>query len=170
DSEMRLLVPFRRPGPGPGGPGPGFGPGPRPNDVNLQDSLLDRLTLRYDQWTASSQHTELVSDLFAAEVVTPGDVRLLRYNPSQRALEPIDWPPEFSDFHQNVIDESLGQRPNLGRGGFGVDSADLQNVPALAIPVMAQLRPLTPGEGPGRGFRQPAPRGWEIIRLYAQYF
>src|SRR4051812_17631625 len=50
DSEMRLLVPFRRPGPGPGGPGPGQGPGPglgsgdgpRPTDGNLQDTLLER--------------------------------------------------------------------------------------------------------------------------------
>src|SRR5262245_31877634 len=52
DSEMRLLVPFRRPGPGPGGPRgeprPGGGPGPRPNEVNPQDTLLERLTLRYD--------------------------------------------------------------------------------------------------------------------------
>src|SRR5262245_21128566 len=49
DSEMRLLVPFRRPGPGPGGgpgPGPGLGFGTRANDVNLQNNLLDRLTLR----------------------------------------------------------------------------------------------------------------------------
>ena len=171
ESEMRLLIPFRRPGPGPGGgPGAGFGQVQRSNEVSLQDSLLERLTLRYEQWTGSSQHTELVRDLFAAEVVAPGDVRLFLYNPRERSLEPVDWPPEFSDFHQNVIGESLGQRPNFGRGGFGVDRADLQNVPALAIPVMAAPRPPTPGEFPGRGFRQAGPRGWEIIRLDAKYF
>jgi signal transduction histidine kinase len=170
DGEMRLLVPFRRPGPGPGGPGgPGQGPGPRPNDFNSQDTLLERLTLRYDQWAVSSQHTDLVRDLFAAEVVAPGDVRLFRYNPNERALEPIDWPAEFSDFHKNVIDESVGRRPNLGRGGFSVDRADLQDVPALAIPVLAPGRPPAPGER-GRGFRQPSPRGWEIIRLDGKYF
>ena len=173
DSEMRLLVPFRRPGPGPGPrgePRPGLGPGPRPNEVNPQDTLLERLTLRYDQWAVSSEHTELVRNLFAADVVAPGDVRLLRYNPEQRTLEPVDWPPEFSDFHKNAIDESLGQRPNLGRGGFSVDRADLQNVPALAIPVMGPLRPPTPGEPPGRGFRPLVPRGWEIIQLDGKYF
>src|SRR5262245_9778786 len=175
DSEMRLLVPFRRPGPGPGPGGPrgeprGEGPGPRPNEVYPQDTLLERLTLRYDQWAVSSQHAELVRNLFAADVVAPGDIRLLRYNPEQRTLEPVDWPPEFSDFHKNAIDESLGQRPNLGRGGFGVDRADLQNVPALAVPVMAPLRPPTPGEPPGRGFRPLSPRGWEIIQLDGKYF
>jgi len=169
DSELRLLVPLRRPGPGPRGE-PGPGSGPRPNDVNPQDTLLERLTLRYDQWSVSSQHTELVRDLFAADVVAPGDVRLLRYNPDQRTLDPVDWPPEFSDFHQNAIEESLGRRPNLGRGGFSVDRADLQNVPALAIPAMGPLRPATPGEPPGRGFRPLSPRGWEIIRLNGKYF
>jgi signal transduction histidine kinase len=171
DGEMRLLSPFRRPGPGPGaGPGPRPGPSPRPNDVDIQESLLQRLTVRYDQWTASSQHAELVGDLFAAEVVAPGDVRLFRYNSNQRVLEPVDWPAEFSDFHQNAISESVGRRPNLGRGGFSVDRADLQNVPALAVPVMAPPRGPGGGNAPGRGFRQPpAPRGWEIIRLDAKY-
>jgi signal transduction histidine kinase len=147
EAELSLLMPFRRQG---------------PRTFGGDDNFLDRLANRYEGWTSASNHAALLQDLFAAEIVAPGEVRLFRYDASLGILQQAEWPAEFSRFRENAINESLGVRPNMPRGGFGFERSDLDDVPAFTIPVMPPPRP-------GEFGRPPALQGWEIIRLDGRY-
>src|SRR5688572_7814585 len=55
-------------------------------------SLPDRLARRYERWQATARYPRLIRDCYIASREGEGPPRLLRFNPSTRFVEPVDWP------------------------------------------------------------------------------
>jgi signal transduction histidine kinase len=108
---------------------------------------LDRVARQYDRWMTEAPYPRLVRDVF---LIRPGagsgekagakgtGIEVLR--PAEHRFVSSPWPPELTEVRR------LTENPPA-RGGFGVGSIAMGDVPALVIP-LAFPRPPGSGQAP----------------------
>jgi len=111
---------------------------------------------RYEDWTRTATHPQLVANLFLWKLGRDGDAQLLRLNQASMRFEPVDWPPRFVELHKRLF-ESGRVDPHRTPGPefppFGWTMAE--EIPALVHPLFQlSARPEDPRlfEPPGWGY------------------
>jgi signal transduction histidine kinase len=91
---------------------------------------------RYEDWTRTATHPQLVANLFLWKPARDGDSQLLRLDKASMQFEPVEWPPRFEELRRRLVEsERLDSRRPGGSDvpPFGWTMAE--EIPALVHPL-----------------------------------
>jgi signal transduction histidine kinase len=93
--------------------------------ITARDGASEQYTDRYETWVDTSEHPQLVSNIFLVDSVR-AQLRIRRFAPSSHTFEPIAWPAVLDrwrpDFERQLRDFNTGV-PNDRRGAFTDDES-----------------------------------------------
>jgi signal transduction histidine kinase len=106
-----------------------------------REQSWEELAQCYDRWMTTAPYPRLVSDVFIVVQEEGGRSRLLRFNPTARRIEPVEWPAELTGLRErlerqaervislrNVLGEQLS-RMRLPSEGSSRQTADPASPP-----------------------------------------
>jgi signal transduction histidine kinase len=133
--------------------------------------LAARFAARYNHWQANSRFPKLVKEFYSVMQIDGGQPTLRRFDPIDRRLEAVDWPPSMANWREHVTTSQTERGP--GREAHivrRIAPAIWESVPAIVVPApmfyFTTVRPewtVTPGRGalfgaaPGPGGRGTSP-------------
>ncbi len=120
---------------------------------------------RYEDWTRTASHPQLVAHLFLWKLARDGDSQLLRVNQDTMQFEPVDWPPRFEELRKRLaVSGRLDPRRPRGPEPPPFAWTMAQEIPALVHPlVQPSPRAVDPGAF------EPRPWGYSIVELNLEY-
>jgi len=130
--------------------------------ITARDGASEQYTDRYEAWVDSSEHPQLVSNIFLVDSAN-AQLRLRRFDPVAHAFEPVAWPEAMErwrpELERQLRDFNTGVSPDR-RGAFADDESL----------IISPLRNLigTAGSG-GRPTSITPVFGFTIIQLDVRY-
>lgn len=132
--------------------------GLQPAPGTFDPGAAEPLAIKYEQWKTGARFPDLVKTLYFARPTLDG-VGLYKYDPSQRTLDPSEWPASLEPVRSRLIgavDKIGGTGPGAPRVITYSSTPILPDVPAILIPVPEPLH------GAAEPLRLPA-RGSDFI-------
>jgi signal transduction histidine kinase len=131
--------------------------------ITARDGASEQYTDRYETWVDTSEHPQLVSNIFLVDSAS-AQLRIRRFNRASHAFEPVAWPAVLDrwqpEFERQLRDFNTGV-PAGGRRGAFADDESL---------IVSPLRNLI---GPTGGGGQPASItpvfGFTVVQLDVPY-
>jgi signal transduction histidine kinase len=128
---------------------------------SLKQKNAEDFAERFERWNQSAPFTQLVSEIYVAEkdLNDGGGVRLSRFNPAEKKIEPVEWPQDFAGLRKRIEE---GLKENLLPHPLREIAIDpvVAEVPALIAPVIVSPKMILNGEHNVRFSRK---RGEEIV-------
>lgn len=125
----------------------------QPGAGTFDPAKPDALIQRYDRWLTSARFPGIVKAIYYAQSV-PSGFTLFRYEPDQKALQPIEWPTSLDPVKTRLTGMFDHVMPALPGNAKVIAFASLPvviDVPALVIPAPIELeRTVEPRRSPGR--------------------
>ena len=130
--------------------------------ITARDGASEQYTDRYEAWADTSEHPQLVSNIFLVDSAN-AQLRLRRFDPAAHVFEPVAWPEAMagwrSELERQLRDFNTGVAPDR-RGAFADDESF----------IISPLRNLigTAGSG-GRPTSITPVFGFTVIQLDVRY-
>ena len=100
------------------------------------ENLAARMGQRYDRWQTTAKYPKLIKDCLVASD-SEGRLRLQRFNPGTRFVEPIEWPESLTPIGKHIAEATTTRNEQSPRGTFvmrTIASGLWEDVPALVVP------------------------------------
>jgi signal transduction histidine kinase len=99
------------------------------------DNLAARVSSRHDRWLATARYPRMIRDLYFVQRLEDGALKLQRYDPTGRFLEPAEWPSEIGDRGRGLFThESRSSEPGSTVVIRSLTRPVWEDVPALVVP------------------------------------
>src|SRR4029450_2539038 len=130
--------------------------------VTARDGASEQYTDRYEAWADTSEHPQLVSNIYLVDAAN-AQLRIRRFDPASHAFEAVAWPAALErwhpDFERQLRDFNTGV-PLDRRGPFADEES----------PIVTPLRNLIGnGAGGGRPASITPVFGFTVIQLDLRY-
>ena len=77
--------------------------------ASLKQKNAEDLAERSERWNKSAPFPQLVSEIYVAEKDLHDGVRLSRFNPAEKKIEPVEWPLDFAGLRKRIEEGLLKQ-------------------------------------------------------------
>ena len=111
----------------------------------------DAYAALYEQWRATTPHTQLVRNIYVVEGGMAGvEAQLTRFDPAAKKFVPVDaaWPAEFAELRRRFQEARGLPSPHAGMEHFAPQPNVDQAIPAVIIPIVPD-EPARPVENGG---------------------
>ena len=134
--------------------------------VTARDGASEQYTDRYEAWVDTSEHPQLVSNIFLVDSAD-AQLRIRRFDPAAHTFEPVAWPEALERWHpemeRQLLDFNTGV-PIDRRGAFGDDES------FIISPLRNLIGPAEAAAGAGGRPASITPVfGFTIIQLDVRY-